>query len=49
MPIVYLKGGETVEVSLEDLKRFLDENRSRLETRQIEAGRRRIKQLDKIK
>ncbi len=33
MPTVYLKGGKTVRVRLEDLEDFLYENRDRIETR----------------
>lgn len=33
MPTVYLKGGETVQVSLENLEDYLYENSDRIETR----------------
>ncbi|GEM_PF-3122755 len=33
MPTVYLKGGETVQVSLENLEDYLYENHDRIETR----------------
>ena len=33
MPTVYLKGGETVQVSLENLEAYLYENYERIETR----------------
>lgn len=39
MPTVYLKGGETVQVSLEDLENFLYENQDRIETRRKKARR----------
>ncbi|GET35873.1 hypothetical protein [Microseira wollei] len=45
MVTVYLKGGKTVEVSLENLKDYLDKNRSRIETRRVKLGRPRIKKV----
>jgi hypothetical protein len=39
MPTVYLKGGETVQVSLEDLETFLYENQERIETRRKKVRR----------
>ena len=33
MPTVYLKGGKTVEVSMEDLENYLYENHDKIETR----------------
>ncbi|MGF1938310.1 MAG: hypothetical protein RM347_028785 [Nostoc sp. ChiQUE02] len=39
MPTVYLKGGGTVEVSLEDLEDYLRENRERIETRRKQLRR----------
>jgi len=39
MPTVYLKGGETVEVSLEELEDFLYENQERIETRKKKLRR----------
>lgn len=43
MPTVYLKGGKTVEVSLEELENYLHQNRSQLEPTKIKLGRSRIK------
>ncbi len=39
MPTVYLKGGETVQVSLENLEDYLYENHERIETRQKKLRR----------
>ncbi|HBE34876.1 MAG TPA: hypothetical protein DD990_27140, partial [Cyanobacteria bacterium UBA11368] len=39
MPTVYLKGGKTVRVRLEDLEDFLYENRDRIETRRKKLRR----------
>ena len=33
MPTVYLKGGKTVEVSMEDLENYLHDNHDKIETR----------------
>jgi hypothetical protein len=45
MATIYLKGGETVEVSIEELEDYLHKNRSRIETRRIKLGRPRIKKI----
>lgn len=39
MPTVYLKGGKTLRVRLEDLEDFLYANRSRIETRRKKLRR----------
>lgn len=39
MPTVYLKGGETVQVSLENLEDYLYENAERIETRRKQLRR----------
>ncbi|MBC6421793.1 MAG: hypothetical protein GDA43_12420 [Hormoscilla sp. SP5CHS1] len=39
MPTVYLKGGKTVEVSLENLEAYLYENSDRIETRKKKLRR----------
>lgn len=39
MPTVYLKDGETVEVSLEDLEDYLYENQKHIETRRKKLRR----------
>ena len=39
MPTVYLKGGETVQVSLEDLEDYLYDNAERIETRRKQTKR----------
>ncbi len=36
MPNVYLKGGGTVKVPLEELENYLDENADKIETRHVE-------------
>lgn len=39
MPTVYLRGGETVQVSLENLEDYLYENAERIETRRKQTKR----------
>ncbi|WP_315788607.1 hypothetical protein [Fischerella sp. JS2] len=39
MPTVYLKGGETVEVNLEELEDYLYENQKHIETRRKKLRR----------
>lgn len=39
MPTVYLKGGETVQVSLENLENYLHENSDRIEPRRKKLRR----------
>lgn len=39
MPTVYLKGGETVQVRLEDLEDYLYNNSDRIETRKKKLRR----------
>ncbi|MDZ8055703.1 MAG: hypothetical protein RMX68_010250 [Aulosira sp. ZfuVER01] len=39
MPTVYLKGGETVEVSLEELEDYLYKNQERIEIRRKKLRR----------
>lgn len=39
MPTVYLKGGDTANVSLEDLEKYLYENQERIETRRKKLRR----------
>ncbi len=39
MATVYLKGGKSVQVSIEDLERYLEENCDRIEIRKKELRR----------
>ncbi len=39
MPTVYLKGGDTVQVSLEELEDYLYQNQERIETRRKQVRR----------